>query len=84
MPTNRTKRTRSRAELKPWELAFLTGQDDPTLEGINRGRLEFLRRDPDSYLLFGDRTANQLLAEFPELAKKYEKERLKKQTEELK
>lgn len=84
MPTNRQKRTRSRADLKPWEYAFLTGQDDPTLEGINRGRLEFLRRYSDSFLLYGDRTARELLAEYPDIAKKYENERLKKKTEGLK
>lgn len=69
MPSTRHKRARSRQALKPWEYAYLTGD----MSGIEPGsraeaRVRVMQRDPDGYLLFGDKTANQLLQENPEYA----------------
>jgi hypothetical protein len=70
MPSTRHKRTRNKKGLKPWEYAFLTG-DESKIEPGSRdaARLEVMKRDPDSRLMFGDRTANELIKEYPQYAK---------------
>ena len=71
MPTNRKRKRRAINALFPWEYAFLTG-DESTLRPGTRdaAKLSTLRRNPDGWLLYGDRTANQLREEFPEYFKK--------------
>ncbi|MDA3897494.1 MAG: hypothetical protein PF482_15265 [Desulfobacteraceae bacterium] len=70
MPTTRKRQRRAGKSLKPAEYAFLTGDDSEILPGTrDAARLRILRTDPDAWLVYGDRTANQLLHEFPEYKK---------------
>jgi len=69
MPTTRNKRTRGRKKLTPAEYVFLTGDDSGIeLTGRDAARVKVMRRNPDAWLMFGDRTANELLEEYPEYA----------------
>jgi len=70
MPTTRKRQRRTAKELKTWEQAFLTG-DESLLRPNTRdaARLSALKSDPDGWLLFGDRTARQLLKDYPEYKK---------------
>lgn len=67
MPTKRNKRIRAKHGLYAWEHAFLTG-DTSDIEPGSRAeaRLRVMRRDLDGYLMFGDRTARELLELYPE------------------
>ena len=79
MPTNRTRRTRKGFDLKPWEKAFLTGDDSEITPGSRAAvRLEIMRNDPDGRLMFGDKTGNELLKEFKGYADNQEKKNKKK------
>jgi|GEM_PF-4382562 len=67
MPTNRKRYRRTAKALKPWEYAFLTGDESGIKPGSREAaKLKILRTDPDGFLIFGDRTARQLEEEFPE------------------
>ncbi|MFN2269048.1 MAG: hypothetical protein ABR533_12285 [Desulfonatronovibrio sp.] len=67
MPTNRKRQRRSIKALKPWERAYLTGDDSDIIPGSRAAaRLITMRDDLDGWLMFGDRTGRQLLQEFPE------------------
>ena len=70
MPTTRKRKKRTINALQPWETAFLTGDESVLRPGTrDLARLSVLRSDPDGWLLFGDRTARQLLKDFPEFKK---------------
>lgn len=67
MPTTRKRRTRIKQSLKPWEYAYLTGDDTGIAPGSRAAaRLAVMRENPDGWLMYGDRTGRQLLAEYPE------------------
>jgi hypothetical protein len=67
MATNRKKRSRAARTLKVWELAYLTGDDSGIIPGSrDAARLKTMRADPDSWLMFGDRTGRMLLEQYPE------------------
>ena len=69
MGTNRKRRTRAAKRLEPWEWAYLTGDESLLRPGIrDAARLATMRRDPDAWFMFGDRTGRQLLQEYPEYA----------------
>ena len=70
MPTNRKRTRRTTNPLKPWEEAFLKN-DESFLRPDTRdaARLKTIKADPDAWLLFGDRTARELLKEYPEYKK---------------
>lgn len=68
MPRKKTSATRR--TLRPHELAFLTGDLNHCRTRRDIARVEVMRQDPDAWLLFGDRTANQLYEEFPEHVRK--------------
>ena len=70
MPTTRRRKKRTAAALQPWEEAFLKN-DESFLRPNTRdaARLRTIKADPDGFLLFGDRTARQLLADYPEYKK---------------
>jgi len=66
MPTNRKRKRRTAKALKPWELAYLSGDDSDIQPGSRAAaRLKILRTDPDGWLVYGDRTARQLKKEYP-------------------
>jgi len=71
MPTTRKRKRRAINALHPWEYAFLSG-DESTLRPGTRdaARLKTLKADPDSGLLYGDRTARELAEDFPGYKKK--------------
>jgi hypothetical protein len=67
MATNRKRRTRAAKRLEPWEWAFLTGDESLLRPGTrDAARLATMRRDPDSWFMYGDRTGRELLAEYPQ------------------
>ena len=70
MPTNRKRKRRTNKPFMPWEIAFLTG-DESGIRPDTRdaARLRTMRNGPDAFLLYGDRTARQLLKDFPEYKK---------------
>ncbi|MDA3918975.1 MAG: hypothetical protein PF690_18685 [Deltaproteobacteria bacterium] len=79
MPTTRKRQRRTAKALKPWEYAFLTGDDSEILPDTrDAARLKILKTDPEGWLLFGDRTASQLLKDFPEYNWKQLKENQRK------
>jgi len=67
MPTNRKRKKRIVNALMPWEHAFLTGDLSRLRPGTrDAAKLKTMKSDPDSFLIGGDRTARQLLEDFPE------------------
>lgn len=67
MPKKKRKRQKTAKALKPWELAFLTGDESGLRHGTrDAAKLKIVKADIDSFLIYGDRTARQLLEEFPE------------------
>ncbi len=71
MPTTRKRKRRTAKALKPWEFAYLTG-DESTLRPGTRdiAKLKTMKADPDSSLLYGDRSARELIKDYPEYKKK--------------
>ena len=70
MPTNRRRKKRTAAAFQPWEQAFLIGDESVLRPGTrDAARLSVLKSDPDGFLLFGDRSARQLLKDYPEYKK---------------
>jgi hypothetical protein len=70
MPTNRKRKRRGARNLQPWEYAFLSGDESGLRPGTrDAAKLETMRAGPDGFLIAGNRTARELLKEFPEYKK---------------